>query len=91
MPAAWAVDFEHGWYIPAAGQLTMLFSAIEDINESFRKVTGAPFLTALSGYKRYWSSSEASARQAWNLALWLGYISVNDRDSYYNIRAVKSF
>lgn len=91
IPAAWAVDFEHGWYIPAAGQLTMLFSAIEDINESFRKVTGAPFLTALSGYKRYWSSSESSARQAWNLALWLGYISVNERDSYYNIRAVKSF
>lgn len=29
IPAAWAVDFEHGWYIPAAGQLTMLFRQLK--------------------------------------------------------------
>ena len=33
-PAAWAVDFESGWYIPAAGQLNVLFGEILVVNNS---------------------------------------------------------
>lgn len=91
VPAAWAVDYGHGWYIPAAGQATVLFSAIEDINESFRIVTGKPFLTELSYYARYWTSTENGPVKAWDLALWLGHISVDKKDNYFGVRAVRSF
>ena len=31
-PAAWAVDFDNGWYLPAAGQIRQLYGYIPEIN-----------------------------------------------------------
>lgn len=39
-PAAWAVDFDEGWYVPAIGELRILFSKINWVN---------PILTMIGG------------------------------------------
>ncbi len=31
-PAAWAVDFDNGWYLPSAGQLRYLFSNLRNLH-----------------------------------------------------------
>lgn len=90
-PIAWNIDYQHGWYIPAAGQLTHLFSVLYDVNESLATVNGQPLKTELTRYSRYWSSTESSSKEAWNLALWLGFISTNSKSDYYGVRTVKSF
>ena len=52
-PGAWAVDYEHGWYWPAIGQLNILYGSAPKINESLQLVGGAP----MQGTWVYWSSS----------------------------------
>ena len=42
-PAVWAVDFDHGWYLPAIGQLMYIFYELQTINESLSLVNGSPF------------------------------------------------
>ena len=92
-PAAWAVDFEHGWYLPAAGQLRWLIAYVNEINESLRMVNGSPFVHASPNW--YWSSTEQDAMHAF---------VVSDRGStanymkwnYYNtviigVRSIRNF
>lgn len=52
-PGAWVVDYEHGWYWPALGQLNILFGSAPVINTSLRLIGGEPF----QGQWIYWSSS----------------------------------
>ncbi len=92
-PAAWAVDFEHGWYLPAAGQLRWLIAYVNEVNESLRMVNGSPFVHASPNW--YWSSTEQDAMHAF---------VVSDRGStanymkwnYYNtviigVRSIRNF
>ena len=52
-PGAWAVDYEHGWYWPALGQLNILYGSARIINNSLKVING----TMLKGQWIYWSSS----------------------------------
>ena len=52
-PCAWAVDYEHGWYWPALGQLNILYGSIPIINNSLKQIGG----TLIQGPWVYWSSS----------------------------------
>ena len=52
-PGAWAVDYEHGWYWPALGQLNILYGSAPIINHSLKLVGGI----LLQGPWVYWSSS----------------------------------
>ena len=52
-PGAWAVDYEHGWYWPALGQLNILYGSALIINNSLKLVGGV----LLQGPWVYWSSS----------------------------------
>ena len=52
-PAAWVVDFEHGWYWPAIGQLNILFGSLPKVNSSLELIGGDVF----RGKWLYWSSS----------------------------------
>ena len=52
-PCAWAVDYEHGWYWPALGQLNILYGSALKVNESLRLIGG----TLMYGTWVYWSSS----------------------------------
>lgn len=62
-PAAYAVDFENGWYIPAVGQLNLLFANILAINPSLQTVGGTPFPMD-TGYT-YMSSTEHGSTDVW--------------------------
>lgn len=68
-PAAWAVDFANGWYLPAAGQLRKLYGVIPWLNVSLQVVGGTMFITHLNNdgntYWWYWSSTEYSDYYAW--------------------------
>lgn len=52
-PGAWAVDYEHGWYWPAIGQLNILYGSAPVVNQSLQLIGG----TLLQGPWVYWSSS----------------------------------
>ncbi len=61
-PAAWSVDFDHGWYMPAAGQMRWLIAYINEINASLAVVHGSTFV-----YDRprwYWTSTERTEAHA---------------------------
>ncbi len=58
-PAAWAVDFENGWYLPAIGQLNVLLGSIFVINNSLDKVGGTP-IGYTSNQEALWSSSTST-------------------------------
>ena len=52
-PGAWAVDYEHGWYWPALGQLNILYGNALIVNNSLKQIGGV----LLKGPWVYWSSS----------------------------------
>ncbi|MBO4489057.1 MAG: hypothetical protein J5741_05305 [Bacteroidales bacterium] len=69
-PAAWAVDFDHGWYLPALGQLRILYGTWGLINPSLQLVGGTLFdmnPTSLSGLY-YWSSTEENDFRAYYIS-----------------------
>ena len=57
-PAAWAVDFNSGWYLPANGQLRVLLSVIVFVNATLDVVEGQQF--PMNESFMYWSSTECS-------------------------------
>ena len=81
-PAAWAVDFDNGWYLPALGQLRIMYGVWSFLNESLQLVGGALFpmdYSSSSSGMSYWSSTERDASNAY-------YIH-----PYGNIWAAKEF
>lgn len=66
-PGAWVVDFEHGWYWPAIGQLNILYANALIVNQSLQMIGG----DALFGRWHYWSSSAFGFDN--DCALYLGY------------------
>lgn len=58
-PAAYAVDFPNGWYLPDIGQLDILISEMAVLNPALLIAGGTPFPTNSSWY--YWSSTEAAS------------------------------
>lgn len=63
-PAFNALDFEKGWYLPAAGQLKQLYNELDDVNATLEKV-GTSLVKPIG--VTYWSSTEYSGRDAWYL------------------------
>ena len=67
-PAAYAVDFENGWYLPAEGQLNILFSELLVVNASLQQVAGeSGVISITSSDSHFWSSTEAAANYAMTL------------------------
>lgn len=74
-PAAWSVDFENGWYLPSAGQLIHLYSALGLIDSLFSQYGGQ----TLEG--RYWSSTERDFSHVW----YVWYIEANSSSNGIDI------
>ena len=98
-PAVWAVDFDNGWYLPAAGQLKLLYNELMDVNASLSMVGGTRIedVTGTYGVNNgdvyLWSSTEWNANQAITVKLMDGMVkSVNKTtgDKYY-VRAIINF
>ena len=92
-PAFSAVDFENGWYLPAAGQLKYLYKNLKDVNSSLEKVGG--LIVRRIGLT-YWSSTEYSDIDAWYLITigGLEYTSNgynNHKDGVRLVRSVRDF
>lgn len=64
-PAFYAVDFDNGWYLPAIGQFNYLYGNLVEVNASLTVAGGTPF--GMNGSLVYWSSTEYSGSDAWNL------------------------
>ncbi len=87
-PAAYAVDFDQGWYIPALGQLNLIFSEIVILNESLQLVGGTVF-PMNSGFS-YWSSTEYDASQAWFVSF-QGNVSFITKSYTDSVRSICDF
>lgn len=64
-PAAWAVDYDNGWYLPSAGQLRYLYSYYPEINTSLQIIGGVTF--PMNDEKYWWSSTELSGYHAYDM------------------------
>ena len=81
--AANVVDFEHGWYLPSAGELRKLYSALPLI-ENALSVAGGVTLTNST----YWSSTEYSSGQAATATF---SMSNDNKGSTLPVRAIRHF
>ena len=61
-PAAWCVDFEHGWYLPAAAQVRWMVSYITELNQSLAVVGGTLFQH--DNPRWWWTSTERTGMHA---------------------------
>ena len=64
-PAAWAVNYDNGWYLPSGGQLRYLYSCFPEINASLQLVGGTPF--PINGSHYWWSSTEHTEFHAYDM------------------------
>lgn len=87
-PAAWAMDFDNGWYLPAIGQLSVLYSELMKVDASLQLVNGSPFGT--DNYFYYWSSTEGQDTHAWEL-VYGGDLRLTQKNYYYRVRSVRDF
>ena len=91
-PAAWAVDFANGWYLPAAGQMRLIMTLLPLLNSSLSLVGGSPF--SMNSDFNYWSSTESSSGAAWavsNRGYLSAYSKINTVYSRHAVRSVRSF
>jgi len=92
-PAAWSVDFDHGWYLPAAGQLRWLVAYANEVNASLTIVNGTPFTHGQPNW--HWSSTEQDAMHA-ILVAENGSTANYMKWNYYNtvtigVRSIRNF
>ena len=88
-PAAWAVDFEQGWYLPAAGQIRYLYGYIPEVNHSLEIVGGEIF--DLSNNWWIWASTECGAEDAWDINYQGSEGHSKKPDHYFFVRSVTDF
>ncbi|MBP5662840.1 MAG: hypothetical protein J6X16_01030 [Bacteroidales bacterium] len=86
--AAYRVDFTNGWYIPAVGQLRLLYAEIVTINASLQIVGGVLF-SMNSGFW-YWSSTE-QGRDYVYLVSGSGALTSGNKNDSFMVRSVRSF
>ena len=86
--AAYRVDFTNGWYIPAVGQLRLLYAEIVTINASLQLVGGVLF-PMNSGFW-YWSSTEESRNYVY-LVSGSGALTSGNKSDSFRLRSVRSF
>ncbi len=92
-PAAYAVNFAGGWYLPAAGQLRILFAHIPTIENTLTTLSNAGTTVHHFDGGWYWSSTEYSATYAWRVYS-NGDVFSNGKgygNNYLRVRGVRAF
>ena len=87
-PAAYAVDFANGWYLPALGQIRLIFSEMVTLNTSLQVVGGTQF--PMNNYYYYWSSTEESSPFAWNVSH-DGSMGSYGKGFNHRVRSIRNF
>lgn len=76
------------WWLPSLGELMMIYANMRKINYALSLINGATQLAETW----YWSSTEFSAANAWNLGLNLGGASYYSKATYQGrVRPVSAF
>ena len=81
--AATQVDFDHGWYLPSAGQLRKLYSALPFIDSVLYQHGGSTI-----SEDTYWSSTEYSSA---NAASPMFAMSNSSKSSNRRVRAIRNY
>lgn len=91
--AAQLVDFENGWYLPAAGQLRKLFAVCPFINSVITDNGGSELHSTGSGLTdfTYFASTESSKQYAWCCLFTNGWLGVSEKTNFFYARAVRTF
>lgn len=85
--AAGKVDFNHGWYLPSAGQLRKLFGNLAKIEGAIAAAGGSTLSS-----DDYWSSTEKSDYVAWKVNLSFYFQSIYTYKTGNNrVRAIHDF
>ena len=89
-PAAYAVDFANGWYLPAIGQLRLLVGEIVTLNASLQTVGGTQFPMDSAWW--YWSSTECGQDFAC-VVLYGGRVAYSSKNMYddHKVRSIRAF
>ncbi|HPE40657.1 MAG TPA: hypothetical protein PLI77_06165 [Bacteroidales bacterium] len=93
-PAAWAVDFVNGWYLPSMWQMRILLQSTMWINPILQIVGGTELPTHLNGGSssiwKYWCSSENSDKWAWGASVG-SHLYPFLKTSSFRVRAARNF
>lgn len=89
--AASQVDFENGWYLPSAGQLSKLYGVLPFVENSI-SMAGGSLMTA----DPYWTSTECDGDNAWCVdygspVYYGGYYQKKDKATHAHVRAIRNF
>ena len=76
------------WWLPSLGELMMIYANMRKINYALSLINGATQLAETW----YWSSTESSATDAWNLSLYGGSAGSYAKAAYqFRVRPVSAF
>ena len=88
-PAAWNVDLDNGWYLPAAGQLSLLTAEWVTLNASLQLINGSTQFP-MNIYPSYWSSTEFGSASAWYVTYY-GNLDNPEKYATCRIRSIRDF
>ena len=74
------------WYIPACGQLSLMYLNMTAINNALTKIGGQTIASYF-----YWSSSEYSSNYGWRVGFSNGGVYSSNKDFSYRVRFVRDF
>jgi uncharacterized protein (TIGR02145 family) len=90
-PAAWTVDFNNGWYLPAIKQLTNLYAVRTTVNATLTNANGQEIGGGNTTWK-YWSSTASNASSAYIMTnTTTTGRSTSAKNSELRVRGVRSF
>ncbi len=84
--AAYAVNFEQGWYLPAAGQAYKLYAEQIKVNNSLQLVGGN--IVQLDSFGSCWTSTEISSNRVWVLN---NALSFSEKNYPRIVRGIRTF
>ena len=84
--AAYTVNFEQGWYLPAAGQVYKLYAEQIKVNNSLQLVGGD--MVQLDSFRFYWTSTEISSNRVWILN---SALSFSEKNYPRIVRGIRTF
>ena len=75
-----------GWYLPSCGELNLLLSKRQIVNQALQKAGASPMATTW-----HWSSSEGNKDMSWNINFSGGDIYAADKNAIKRVRAIRKF
>ena len=81
------ISLSDGWYIPSMGEMLFIFTHRKEVNAALEKASGQPIANDW-----YWTSTEYSATNAWDLYLYDGYMGSHSKaTNTHRVRPVSAF